>query len=359
MADQQDEMAFLASLKAANEAAGDYEAANGGDSDQAAESTSDEYHPAQAIPAVPSPAHAQKSPVAQAQSHAHLSNDSLHSASTSTFPLSSNIISAVPDTSITEEPDFEAQSVSMSRASSSDVSGEEKTSSEQIQTDQRPQEPEIFHVNGDAVQDHRDDPLPVPANVVDAQSPPTHEVKVEPASQAQPTVDVTTPHTIAGDGLEVDTIVNGTTSAAHPDVATDEQQPEQDSHVQHISVPSVPSLPKARLPHDTLGILEDRIKADPKGDLAAWLSLIGEYRKRGKLDEARSVYERFFVIFPAAVCLVFSSLASRFYADCVSGRTMGRIRSDGERGFKQEWHGNNLPTHPFTDSIPPPMVPLH
>lgn len=60
-------------------------------------------------------------------------------------------------------------------------------------------------------------------------------------------------------------------------------------------------LPKARLPHDRMGILEDRIKEDPKGDIDAWLSLITEYRSRHKLDEARAVYERFFQVFPQAV----------------------------------------------------------
>lgn len=61
------------------------------------------------------------------------------------------------------------------------------------------------------------------------------------------------------------------------------------------------SLPKARLPHDRIGILEDRIKEDPRGDIDAWLSLISEHRKRNKLDDARAVYERFLKVFPQAV----------------------------------------------------------
>lgn len=63
------------------------------------------------------------------------------------------------------------------------------------------------------------------------------------------------------------------------------------------------NVPKARLPHDRAGILEDRIKEDPRGDLDAWLSLITEHRKRNKLDDARAVYERFFKVFPSAVSL--------------------------------------------------------
>jgi cleavage stimulation factor subunit 3 len=61
------------------------------------------------------------------------------------------------------------------------------------------------------------------------------------------------------------------------------------------------ALPKARLAHDTIGILEDRIKEDPRGDIDAWLSLLGELRSRNKKDEVRRVYDRFFKEFPLAV----------------------------------------------------------
>ncbi|TAQ85540.1 hypothetical protein B7494_g6137 [Chlorociboria aeruginascens] len=71
-----------------------------------------------------------------------------------------------------------------------------------------------------------------------------------------------------------------------------------------LPTPSIPvqgvSVPKARLPHDKIGILEDRIKEDPRGDLEAWLSLISEHRSRNKLDDARAVYDRFFKVFPQA-----------------------------------------------------------
>ena len=64
---------------------------------------------------------------------------------------------------------------------------------------------------------------------------------------------------------------------------------------------STAAVPKARLPHDRVGILEDRIKDDPRGDMEAWLGLINDHRKRNKIEEARKVYERFFKIFPMAV----------------------------------------------------------
>ena len=68
-----------------------------------------------------------------------------------------------------------------------------------------------------------------------------------------------------------------------------------------ISTPLSASLPRARLPHDKVGLLEDRIKEDARGDMDAWTSLIAEHRRRGKVDDARKVYERFFVVFPSAV----------------------------------------------------------
>ncbi|KAH7095245.1 hypothetical protein FB567DRAFT_543590 [Paraphoma chrysanthemicola] len=65
-------------------------------------------------------------------------------------------------------------------------------------------------------------------------------------------------------------------------------------------VPTSTALPKARLPQDRIGILEDRIAEDPRGDIEAWLSLIEEHRRRHKTDDARAVFERFFKIFPTA-----------------------------------------------------------
>ncbi|KAG0137664.1 hypothetical protein HOY82DRAFT_646852 [Tuber indicum] len=54
------------------------------------------------------------------------------------------------------------------------------------------------------------------------------------------------------------------------------------------------------LPWDIAGQLEDRIAEDPKADIDAWLALIEEQMKKGKMDDFRAVYERFFLVFPAA-----------------------------------------------------------
>ncbi|PGH18115.1 hypothetical protein AJ79_00743 [Helicocarpus griseus UAMH5409] len=66
------------------------------------------------------------------------------------------------------------------------------------------------------------------------------------------------------------------------------------------STPTAAMASRGRLPHDRVGILEDRIQADPRGDTDAWLELIKEHRSRNKLDSAREVYERFFKVFPSA-----------------------------------------------------------
>jgi cleavage stimulation factor subunit 3 len=74
----------------------------------------------------------------------------------------------------------------------------------------------------------------------------------------------------------------------------------KNAQTSHSGAPTS-ALPKTRLAHDTIGILEDRIKEDPRGDMDAWLSLLDELRSRNKKDEVRSVYNRFFKQFPLAV----------------------------------------------------------
>ncbi|KAI2732608.1 hypothetical protein CBS147332_1747 [Penicillium roqueforti] len=77
----------------------------------------------------------------------------------------------------------------------------------------------------------------------------------------------------------------------------------QSATMQNSTVPtSVPDSPasKGRLAHDRVGMLEDRIREDPRGDIPAWLELIAEHRSRSRLDSARDTYERFLKLFPMA-----------------------------------------------------------
>lgn len=77
---------------------------------------------------------------------------------------------------------------------------------------------------------------------------------------------------------------------------------------------STSSNKRKRLPQDKVGLLEDRISEDPRGDVDAWKALIDEYQKKGKFDEARDVFERFFAVFPACV-----SKISIFFCAFLSG----------------------------------------
>jgi len=81
--------------------------------------------------------------------------------------------------------------------------------------------------------------------------------------------------------------------------------PQSSAPVPTAQIPSSSSaaLSKPRLPQDRVGQLEDRIADDPKGDIDAWLDLIALHRSKNKLDDARSVYDRFFEVFPTAVSL--------------------------------------------------------
>ncbi|OTB02019.1 hypothetical protein M426DRAFT_25034 [Hypoxylon sp. CI-4A] len=60
------------------------------------------------------------------------------------------------------------------------------------------------------------------------------------------------------------------------------------------------AVARSRLPADVVGIFEDRIEEDPRGDLEAWLELIEEQKRRHNIEDARAVYERFLKVFPQA-----------------------------------------------------------
>jgi len=55
------------------------------------------------------------------------------------------------------------------------------------------------------------------------------------------------------------------------------------------------------VPHDTIGLLEARVREDPRGALDAWLALVAEHRRRNKIDDARAVYNRLLEVFPQSV----------------------------------------------------------
>lgn len=80
-----------------------------------------------------------------------------------------------------------------------------------------------------------------------------------------------------------------------------------------VPVPNAPSnsaFASAPIGIDPVVMLESRIKEDPRGAIDAWLNLVNEYRRRNRLDDVRSVYNRFFDVFPQAVS--FPAMKNRF-----------------------------------------------
>lgn len=97
-------------------------------------------------------------------------------------------------------------------------------------------------------------------------------------------------------------------------------------------VPDSSSPSRGRLPHDRVGILQDRIDEDPRGDIPAWLELINEHRSRNRLDSAREIYERFLKVFPMAVCSCLGPLIMITRAHkCITGRPVGSVCHYGVR----------------------------
>ncbi|KAK5995626.1 mRNA 3'-end-processing protein RNA14 [Cladobotryum mycophilum] len=72
---------------------------------------------------------------------------------------------------------------------------------------------------------------------------------------------------------------------------------------------SVPSRPQSQIPPnvtpamanlDPVALFEARIQQDPRGDMDAWLNLIADHKRRSRVDDVRSVYNRFLEVFPQA-----------------------------------------------------------
>ncbi|OAA49650.1 CFIA complex component Rna14 [Metarhizium rileyi] len=68
-------------------------------------------------------------------------------------------------------------------------------------------------------------------------------------------------------------------------------------------IPNTDALPTASLGLVGLNpvvLLEARIQEDPRGDMDAWLNLMADHKRRGRLDELRLLYNRFLDVFPQA-----------------------------------------------------------
>ncbi len=307
---ESDEAAFLASMKAANEAQGTYEVEDRTGAVTESINTSDEYDPTQAVSTVQSlPQNAQESPLHQIPSSVLL-NETMSTSDVS--HMSSAVLHTPPDPPpVLNGPDHQSESRSMSRATTSDGSHTLVTEQSTLVPPHEQAEPtqDLATSAGEARPDNEQMTSGDPQSGLDsfAVTPvPVAEDGHVQSSQNDQIASITSDAPPANGVTNIDgqatieTLQNASKDTAAPSTTQ--------------ASTTATTLPKARLPHDTLGILEERIKEDPRGDIEAWLSLIGEYRKRSKLDEARSVYERFFAVFPAAVYFPFPILVN----DCTN-----------------------------------------
>ena len=302
MADE--ETAFLSSMLAANDSAGNYHMSGGASGQRAESISSDEYDPSQTVQTETLPASTVQSTSNNPPLHETLST-------ASDTPLNPTSTSAAP-------PLREASaslSRSMSRASSETSDSIAITTNQQEPSQTRPKNPVQ---GGEATRQG-----------IDVAVSQGGSSSLLPVSDSSP--NVSTNHVLADnvpiqngvqDPKHSDSLQNGVTdtvpnlAAVIPDTGASSHSDSTVKPSETLPAPSVvdtrfstredaatpvSATPKARLPHDKIGILEDRIKEDPRGDLDAWQNLINEHKKRGKLEDARNVYERFLVVFPSAV----------------------------------------------------------
>lgn len=263
-------------------------------SDQQSDSSSDEYDPPQALQYfVPDP------------------NSSVD-VSTPTLPSS---LSKLPVTEQTYSPKAKSQSRSMSGSSSSST---EARAGPPIISDNRRSSNGSQAQNGDVKQPGVDRGKEIDRDVA---APLSHSVSNSPIHNLSPK-DVSIQKDVQ-DHSSSPAVENGVAHSV-PNLAvllSDVQALPSRIDVPANTSHSFPQLkdpatstaeatntpnavaPRVRLPHDRIGILEDRIKEDPRGAVDAWLNLIGEHRKRGKIEDARNAYERFLNVFPSAVSM--------------------------------------------------------
>ena len=298
MADDAAEAAFLDAMRAQNDAAGEQEAYGAASQQQTDSVSDDEYDPAAEMRAESLPTDAQ--------------DPALHDPSSSAVQPFSHYTPPPATLAAYDDAQGFDQSRSMSPDSTQSVPGLPTIISQPqgggIQDLHGPEESAFSIEKGDAVLLNGQTPGQASPNISNVLlgSLPTDQVSIQ--NDVQGVLSTETVQNSADPSTSnVPTSLLADGGAASPGKSIAELSkaapaPEQDVKQKAESGPATAAaVPKARLPHDRIGILEDRIQADPRGDHDAWLSLISEHRQRGKLADARKVYERFFEVFPAAV----------------------------------------------------------
>ncbi|KAI0968438.1 hypothetical protein F4678DRAFT_443021 [Xylaria arbuscula] len=170
----------------------------------------------------------------------------------------------------------------------------------------RPKKPKtaggfIVGSSDDEEEEEEDDAPTPPSPLKAAPVPQSNTLAHSPLQQTTTAQDTDTPHTIQASA--------GTNPVTNQPTATG-------------------PYAKSRLPTDVVGMLEDRIKEDPRGDIEAWYALIEEHKRRHKIDDTRNVYERFLEVFPmaaevwAAYAEMEMSLDYFDHAEGIFGRTL-------------------------------------
>lgn len=293
MAEAEAEAAFLSSMQAMNENSGSYNVTGGGSEQQIDSSSSDEYDPAQDVQDITLLSGPQTSnPI----SSVDVSKNDVFS------PVSAQPGSLRPGVNVVN-PTSEYDRSSPTYSKDMMASFKKDHSSEALSA--------APHGTNGAFR------LKDENGAVSPQSPTSYDPLVQMAAQDLPVHAATQGNTASNDVTkstndiatsiatepapgEVSTRDDGIAKAPDAPPTLNLEQIRRSSVANQSPSPSS-AAPKARLPHDKIGLLEDRIKEDERGDLDAWLTLIDEHKRRGKLDEARKVYERFFGIFPSAV----------------------------------------------------------
>ena len=288
MAEAEAEAAFLSSMRALNENAGSYDVTGGGSEQQIDSSSSDEYDPAQDVLDIPlSSGSHMSNPVSSVDVRKH--DVPFPASARSEFVPAVNGVNPASSTNNLALPQPQSLSIAPRKAIASEAL---------LGTPQSMNDPSSLEETVEA-------PDKPPVSQISLTDHGREDVSARTNTQGQ-SVSNDVPNAATDMALNID-IVKATTGTSSHDRrlanAPEIHSSLQTSQTRRSSAVDSPNsaVPKARLPHDKVGLLEDRIKEDERGDMEAWLSLIGEHRRRGKLDEARKIYERFFAVFPSAV----------------------------------------------------------
>ncbi|KAI4257470.1 MAG: hypothetical protein LQ352_001634 [Teloschistes flavicans] len=306
MADMSAEEAFLKSMKdMADAEAVQYETKTA-DGKQTDSTSSDEYDPAQAVPDTFSPPPAQDLPSSPGAVKQTPSLQILDHSNVAATGLQDH---AADD----DDDDGRSQSRSMSDSSSSSASpvtiqtnnvpfkmdGPAESATQQtnnLQTSRSSAEGAVQSSQSSALRSPSSAANGVASHVQshnDVSLPKLPDADQTGLAQSVPQSNASLPD----NGREA--LPEPTTETATPAPAPQASDTKTSAKNETQAASSV-ALPKARLPQDKIGILEDRIQEDPRGDMDAWLELISKYREQTKIQDARATYERFFTVFPAA-----------------------------------------------------------